>query len=94
MISDRNPWGVFSDTANLSSKIATLDDAFTRLLDDTAEMTDCEEIAETTDLVRNLNELRQQLRQLLQHQLLLQERESVQQRLLQEQKQFIQQQGL
>ena len=61
MSSERNPWGVFSDPANISSKTAALDDAITRLLDDTAEMTDSEEIAATTDLVRNLNELRRQL---------------------------------
>lgn len=69
MSSERNPWGVFSDPVNLSSKIVTLDDVVTRLLDDTAEMTDREEIAETTDLVRNINELRHQLRQLMQQQL-------------------------
>lgn len=69
MSSDRNPWGVFSDPVNLSLKITTLDDVVTRLLDDTAEMTDREEIAETTDLVRNVNELRHQLRQLMQQQL-------------------------
>lgn len=69
MSSNSNPWGVFSDPANLSSKIVTLDDVVTRLLDDTAEMTDREEIAETTDLVRNINELRHQLRQLMQQQL-------------------------
>ena len=69
MSSDRNPWGVFSDPVNLSSKITTLDDVVTRLLDDTVEMTDREEIAETTDLVRNVNELRHQLRQLMQQQL-------------------------
>lgn len=69
MSSERNPWGVFSDPVNLSLKITTLDDVVTRLLDDTAEMTDREEIAETTDLVRNINELRHQLRQLMQQQL-------------------------
>lgn len=69
MSSDSNPWGVFSDPVNLSLKITTLDDVVTRLLDDTAEMTDREEIAETTDLVRNVNELRHQLRQLMQQQL-------------------------
>ena len=69
MSGDRNPWGVFSDPVNLSLKITTLDDVVTRLLDDTAEMTDREEIAETTDLVRNVNELRHQLRQLMQQQL-------------------------
>lgn len=69
MSSNSNPWGVFSDPVNLSLKITTLDDVVTRLLDDTAEMTDREEIAETTDLVRNVNELRHQLRQLMQQQL-------------------------
>lgn len=69
MSSNSNPWGVFSDPVNLSLKITTLDDVVTRLLDDTAEMTDREEIAETTDLVRNINELRHQLRQLMQQQL-------------------------
>lgn len=69
MSGDSNPWGVFSDPVNLSLKITTLDDVVTRLLDDTAEMTDREEIAETTDLVRNINELRHQLRQLMQQQL-------------------------
>lgn len=69
MSGDPNPWGVFSDPVNLSLKITTLDDVVTRLLDDTAEMTDREEIAETTDLVRNINELRHQLRQLMQQQL-------------------------
>lgn len=69
MSGDSNPRGVFSDPVNLSLKITTLDDVVTRLLDDTAEMTDREEIAETTDLVRNVNELRHQLRQLMQQQL-------------------------
>lgn len=69
MSGNGNPWGVFSDPVNLSLKITTLDDVVTRLLDDTAEMTDREEIAETTDLVRNINELRHQLRQLMQQQL-------------------------
>ena len=65
MSSERNPWGVFSDLVNISSKMAALDDAITRLLDDTAEMTDSEEIAATTDHVRNLNELRRQLNEVL-----------------------------
>ena len=67
MSGDSKLWGVFSDPVNLSLKITTLDDVVTRLLDDTAEMTDREEIAETTDLVRNINELRHQLRQLMRY---------------------------
>ena len=56
-----NPVGVLCDPDNLESKIQLVNDTMSRLLDDTAEITDPTELADVVDLVRNLNELAKQL---------------------------------
>lgn len=56
-----NPVGVLCDPANLESKIQLVNDTMSRLLDDTAEISDPTELADVVDLVRNLNELAKQL---------------------------------
>lgn len=60
-IPDNSPVGVLCDPANLESKIQLVNDTMSRLLDDTAEITDPTELADVVDLVRNLNELAKQL---------------------------------
>lgn len=56
-----NPVGVLCDTDNLSAKILLLDDTISHMLAGTAEITDHEELVETVDLIRNLDDLRLQL---------------------------------
>lgn len=56
-----NPVGVLCSTDNLSAKILLLDDTISRLLTDTAEISDHDELAEVVDLMRNLDDLRLQL---------------------------------
>ena len=56
-----NPVGVLCNADNLSSKILLLDDTISRLLTDTAEISDHDELAEVVDLMRNLDDLRLQL---------------------------------
>lgn len=56
-----NPVGVLCDPDNLESKIQLVNDTMSRLLDDTAEITDPTELTDVVDLVRNLNELAKQL---------------------------------
>lgn len=56
-----NPVGVLCNADNLSAKILLLDDTISRLLTDTAEISDHDELAEVVDLMRNLDELRLQL---------------------------------
>lgn len=59
-----NPIALLAAPDNISSKARTLSDAMSRLLDDTAEMTDPHAVAAVADIVRNLDELRRQLLQL------------------------------
>lgn len=58
---DNNPVGVLCTSDNLASKIELLYDVNSRLLADTAEITDHAELSEVVDLMRNLDELRLQL---------------------------------
>lgn len=58
---DNNPVGVLCTSDNLAAKIELLYDVNSRLLADTAEITDHAELSEVVDLMRNLDELRLQL---------------------------------
>lgn len=58
---DNNPVGVLCTSDNLAAKIELLYDVNSRLLADTAEITDHDELSEVVDLMRNLDELRLQL---------------------------------
>jgi hypothetical protein len=53
------------DKENLANKIDLLRDTIERLLEETAEISDTVELVDTADLMRNLNELRRQLNEVL-----------------------------
>jgi hypothetical protein len=53
------------DKENLANKIDLLRDTIDRLLEETAEISDTVELVDTADLMRNLNELRRQLNEVL-----------------------------
>ena len=62
---DCNPVRVLLDKENLANKIDLLRDTIDRLLEETAEISDTVELGEVVDLMRNLNELRRQLNEVL-----------------------------
>jgi len=62
---DCNPVRVLLDKENLANKIDLLRDTIERLLEETAEISDTVELVDTADLMRNLNELRRQLNEVL-----------------------------
>lgn len=62
---DCNPVRVLLDKENLANNIDLLRDTTDRLLEDTAEISDTAELGEVVDLMRNLNELRRQLNEVL-----------------------------
>lgn len=62
---DCNPVRVLLDKENLANDIDLLRDTIERLLEDTAEISDTAELGEVVDLMRNLNELRRQLNEVL-----------------------------
>jgi hypothetical protein len=53
------------DKDNLANKIDLLRDTIDRLLEETAEISDTVKLVDTADLMRNLNELRRQLNEVL-----------------------------
>lgn len=62
---DCNPVRVLLDKENLANNIDLLRDTIDRLLEETAEISDTAELGEVVDLMRNLNELRRQLNEVL-----------------------------
>lgn len=62
---DCTPVRVLLDKENLANKIDLLRDTIDRLLEETAEISDTAELGEVVDLMRNLNELRRQLTEVL-----------------------------
>lgn len=62
---DCTPVRVLLDKENLANKIDLLRDTIDRLLEETAEISDTVELGEVVDLMRNLNELRRQLNEVL-----------------------------
>lgn len=62
---DCTPVRVLLDKENLANKIDLLGDTIDRLLEETAEISDTAELGEVVDLLRNLNELRRQLNEVL-----------------------------
>lgn len=62
---DCNPVRVLLDKENLANNIDLLRDTTDRLLEETAEISDTAELGEVVDLMRNLNELRRQLNEVL-----------------------------
>lgn len=62
---DCTPVRVLLDKENLANKIDLLRDTIDRLLEETAEISDTAELGEVVDLLRNLNELRRQLNDVL-----------------------------
>lgn len=62
---DCTPVRVLLDKENLANKIDLLRDTIDRLLEETAEISDTAELGEVVDLLRNLNELRRQLNEVL-----------------------------
>lgn len=62
---DCNPVRVLLDKENLANNIDLLRDTTDRLLEETAEISDTVELGEVVDLMRNLNELRRQLNEVL-----------------------------
>lgn len=62
---DCNPVRVLLDKENLANDIDLLRDTIERLLEETAEISDTAELGEVVDLMRNLNELRRQLNEVL-----------------------------
>lgn len=62
---DCNPVRVLLDKENLANKIDLLRDTIDRLLEETAEISDTVKLVDTADLMRNLNELRRQLNEVL-----------------------------
>lgn len=65
IIIDCTPVRVLLDKDNLANKIDLLRDTIDRLLEETAEISDTVELVDTADLMRNLNELRRQLNEVL-----------------------------
>lgn len=62
---DCTPVRVLLDKDNLAKNIVLLRDTTDRLLEETAEICDTAELGEVVDLMRNLNELRRQLNEVL-----------------------------
>lgn len=62
---DCTPVRVLLDKENLANNIDLLRDTTDRLLEETAEISDTAELGEMVDLMRNLNELRRQLNEVL-----------------------------
>lgn len=62
---DCTPVRVLLDKENLANKIDLLRDTIDRLLEETAEISDMVKLVDTADLMRNLNELRRQLNEVL-----------------------------
>ncbi|WP_278695494.1 hypothetical protein [Leyella stercorea] len=62
---DCTPVRVLLDKDNLANNIDLLRDTTDRLLEETAEISDTAELGEVVDLMRNLNELRRQLNEVL-----------------------------
>lgn len=62
---DCTPVRVLLDKENLANKIDLLRDTIDRLLEETAEISDTVELGDVADLMRNLNELRRQLNEVL-----------------------------
>ncbi|WP_443865869.1 hypothetical protein [Leyella stercorea] len=62
---DCTPVRVLLDKENLANNIDLLRDTVDRLLEETAEISDTAELGEVVDLMRNLNELRRQLNEVL-----------------------------
>ena len=62
---DCTPVRVLLDKENLANNIDLLRDTVDRLLEETAEISDTVELGEVVDLMRNLNELRRQLNEVL-----------------------------
>lgn len=65
MTLDCTPVRVLLDKENLANNIDLLGDTTDRLLEETAEISDTAELGEVVDLMRNLNELRRQLNEVL-----------------------------
>lgn len=65
MTIDCTPVRVLLDKENLANKIDLLRDTIDRLLEETAEISDTVKLVDTADLMRNLNELRRQLNEVL-----------------------------
>lgn len=62
---DCTPVRVLLDKENLANNIDLLRDTIDLLLEETAEISDTAELGEVVDLMRNLNELRRQLNEVL-----------------------------
>lgn len=62
---DCTPVRVLLDKENLANKIDLLRDTIDRLLEETAEISDTVKLVDVADLMRNLNELRRQLNEVL-----------------------------
>lgn len=62
---DCTPVRVLLDKENLANKIDLLRDTIDLLLEETAEISDTVKIVDVADLMRNLNELRRQLNEVL-----------------------------
>lgn len=59
------PVRVLLDKENLANKIDLLRDTIDLLLEETAEISDTVKLVDVADLMRNLNELRRQLNEVL-----------------------------
>ena len=62
---DCTPVRVLLDKENLANKIDLLRDTIDLLLEETAEISDTIKLVDVADLMRNLNELRRQLNEVL-----------------------------
>ena len=62
---DCTPVRVLPDKENLANKIDLLRDTIDLLLEETAEISDTVKLVDVADLMRNLNELRRQLNEVL-----------------------------
>lgn len=62
---DCTPVRVLLDKENLANKIDLLRDTSDLLLEETAEISDTVKLVDVADLMRNLNELRRQLNEVL-----------------------------
>ncbi len=62
---DCTPVRVLLDKENLANKIDLLRDTIDFLLEETAEISDTVKLVDVADLMRNLNELRRQLNEVL-----------------------------
>lgn len=65
MTIDCTPVRVLLDKENLANKIDLLRDTIDLLLEETAEISDTVKLVDVADLMRNLNELRRQLNEVL-----------------------------